>query len=241
MIGAGARAADLVAYTEEWAPYNYSEGGEIKGIGTDILRASCAEARLSCEIQIVPWARAYATAAATPNTLVYTTARKPFREKAFLWIGPFLPRTTWVYARSDAPSTLRSHKDLPQHRFGTVRGEASTQELLDAGAPQSSLIPDSSNAAVLRLLHSGRVDAMVDTEIGMAWTLKLTGIPASAVTPLFTLSEGGHYYFALNPRSDPRLAPRLQRALDRLRRNGRLDEIVRSYTQPAAPAAARRE
>lgn len=225
----GERAPDLVAYTEEWAPYNFSEGGEIKGISSDLLRAMCAEARLQCELNIVPWARAYTVALNTPNTLVYTTARKPFREKLFGWVGPILPRATWVYGRANAERTLRGPKDMPLHRFGVVRGDASVQDLLDAGVPQASLMTDSSNAAALRMLYSGWVDAYIDTEIGLAWTLKMTGIPAGAIVPLFPFNEGGHYYFALNAKSDPELAVKLQRALDALRKNGRFDAIVRSY------------
>lgn len=227
-------APDLVAYTEEWAPYNFSEGGEIKGISSDLLRAMCAEAKLQCELNIVPWARAYALVLNTPNTLVYTTARKPFREKLFSWVGPILPRTTWVYGRANAERTLRGPKDMPLHRFGVVRGDASVQDLLDAGVPQASLMTDSSNAAALRMLHSGWVDAYIDTEIGLAWTLKSTGIPASAIVPLFPFNEGGHYYFAINPKSDPELGAKLQRALDLLRKNGRFEAIVRSYKINAA-------
>lgn len=238
-LAAGVQAADLTAYTEEWAPYNFSEGGEIKGIGTEMLRAACAEARLSCDIHIVPWARAYALALNTPDTLVYTTARKPFREKSFVWIGPILPRTTWVWGRAagERNGIVKTVRDLPQLRFGVVRGDATVQELLDAGVPQAQLMADSSNGAALRLLHSGWVDAMVDTEIGMAWTLRMAGLPASTVQPLIPLSEDAAYYFALNPQSKPGLAPRLQRALDTLRKSGKLDAIVKAYRPASLPAA----
>jgi len=86
-------AADLVAYTEEWAPYNFTEEGTIKGISTDIIRAACSAAKLDCDTLMVPWARAYKTASHTPNTLVFTTARKLSREQEFLWVGPILRQT----------------------------------------------------------------------------------------------------------------------------------------------------
>ena len=95
----GVLAASLTAYTEEWAPYNYSEGGSVKGIATDVLRAACGEARLDCRIFIVPWARALNTVSNTPNTLIYTIARTPAREDDFLWVGPLLPRAVWIYTR----------------------------------------------------------------------------------------------------------------------------------------------
>lgn len=233
-----APAPDLVALTEEWAPYNYSEQGEVKGIATDVLRAACALAQLRCEFRVVPWARALALATAQPNTLAYTTARKPERERAFLWIGPLLPRATWVYGRAGSESSLRRAQDLALHRFGVVRGEAAAQDLQAAGVPAASLVPDNSNAAVLRMLLGGWVDAMVDTEIGMAWNLRNANAAPSEVVRLMKLSDEGGYYYALNPRSDAVLARKLQAALDKLRASGAIERSIAAYLRPKAELAA---
>lgn len=221
--------ADLTAFTEEWPPYNYSEGSEIKGIATDILRAACTIAKLDCEIHMVPWARAYKTASRTPNTVVYTTARKPSREQAFTWIGPILPRTTWVYVRPDLENDIHGFSDLAQHQVGVVRDEAAAQDLIAAGVPQSALVLQSSNADVLRMLASKSVDAMVDTEISMQWNLRQTALAPPAVFKHMKLSDEGAYYFALNLDSDPTLATKLQSAVNTLRRDGKIDAIARRY------------
>ena len=221
--------ADLTGYTEEWPPYNYSEGGEIKGISTDVLRAACAIAKLDCDIHMVPWARAYKTAGRTPNTMVYTTARKPSREQEFIWIGPILPRTTWVYVRQDLEKDIHDFSDLAQRQVGVVRDEAAAQDLIAAGVPQSALVQQSSNADVLRLLESKRIDAMVDTEASMQWNLRQTALASVAVSKRMKLSDEGAYYFALNLDSDPALAIRLQDAIHKLRRDGKIDAIARRY------------
>lgn len=223
------RAAGLTAYTEEWAPYNFLDRGEVSGIASDILRATCKEARINCTLRLVPWARAYKTALENPNTLVYTTARKPSREKDFVWIGPVLPRTTWVYVRSGLEKNIQSFKDLAQYHVGVVREEAALQDLLDAGVPESALSVQSSNADVLRMLSASMVDAMVETEVGMAWYLRGASADSASVTKLMKLSDGGAYYFALNLHSDEELAHKLQAALDKLRRDGKTDAIVRQY------------
>jgi len=224
-----ALGADLTAYTEEWPPYNYSEGGEIKGIATEVFRTACAIAKLDCEIHMVPWARAYKTASRTPNTVVYTTARKPSREQEFIWVGPILPRTTWVYVRPDLENDIHGFSDLAQHQVGVVRDEAAAQDLVAAGVPQSALVLQSSNADVLRMLVSKSVDAMVDTEISMQWNLRQTSLAPSAVFKRMKLSDEGAYYFALNLDSDPTLATKLQSAVNTLRRDGKIDAIARRY------------
>ena len=224
------RATELTAYAEEWPPYNFSEGNEISGISSDVLRAMCQEAKIRCTFKLVPWARAYKTAQEMPNTLVYTTARKPSREQDFLWVGPILPRTTWVYARSGLERHIEAIKDLSTYRVGVVREEAALQDLLDAGVAESALSVHPSNHDVMRMLAKSGVDAMVDTEVGMAWNLRNAGLGSKAVVRLFKLSDGGAYYFALNPHSDKDLAQRLQAALDKLRRTGKVDAIVQKYS-----------
>lgn len=222
-------AADLVAYTEEWAPYNFTADGAVKGISTDILRAACTAAKLDCEIRMVPWARAYKSAGSIPNTLVFTTARKPSREQEFVWVGPILPRTTWVYGRAELENTTHSVQDLSNQRIGVVRDEAAQQDLEAAGLPLAALVVQPSNTDVLKMLMGAMVDAMVDTEVGMEWNLRTAAVAPHTVKKLFKLSEGGAYYYALNLQSDPALVRRLQRAVDQLRRSGKLDAIVRQY------------
>lgn len=224
-----ASAVDLTAYTEEWPPYNFSEHGEIKGIATDVLRAACKEARLDCQINIVPWARAYAVAQRTPDTLVYTTARNAAREQEFHWIGPLFPRTTWVFGRVGSAGEIRDFAELGRRKIGIVRGEAAERDLLAAGIPKAALRADSTNPSVLRMLLGGWVDAMVDTEIGMAWNLRQLKIADGEVVPLMKLSDDGAYYFALNRNSRPEVREALQAALDRLRKNGTVAALAGAY------------
>ena len=204
----------------------------MQGIATDVLRAACEQAQLRCNIQVVPWARGYKIVRHTPNTLLYTTARKPDREDHFTWVGPLLPRTTWVFTRNLPGAPAREAKDLAQLRIGVVRDEAAQQDLLAAGIPASALVEESSNDMVFRMFMGDLVHAMVDTEAGMAWSLRSVGRPAGSVTKLLKLSDEGAYYFALNPQSDPTLARKLQQALDKLRAEGRLDAISKNY-EPA--------
>ncbi|PHV12444.1 substrate-binding periplasmic protein [Chitinimonas sp. BJB300] len=229
VLSASASADTLTAYTEEWPPYNYTEGGVIKGIATDILHAVCAEIKINCAINMVPWARGYALTLSTPNTLVYTTARKAEREKAFAWVGPILPRTTWVYARSGVDAVPDTVSALQHFRIGVVRGEASTADLQAAKVPLSALVFENSDAGVMKLLNAGLVDVMINTEAGMAWNLKLTGMEPRAVKKLFKFNDDGGYYFALNLRTDPAIIANMQSALDAMRRDGRLQALIRRY------------
>lgn len=228
-LALSAHASDLNAYTEDWAPYNYEENGQVRGISTDILRAACSAAKLDCSIALVPWARAYKNATTEPKALAYTTARKPSREHEFAWVGPILPRSTWVYTREDGTTPPTSAADLAKLRIGIVRGEASEQDLLAAGVPATALIAQPTNVDVLRMLLAGGVDAMVDTEVAMHWNLKNQGLTARSVHQAFKLTEEGAYYFAINPGTPPQTVEKLQTALDKLRASGQITRITRRY------------
>ena len=222
----GVMAASLTAYTEEWAPYNYGEDGTVKGIATDVLRAACAEAGLDCKIVIVPWARALNTVANTPNTLVFTIARTPARDNDFLWVGPLLPRAVWIYTRPGLDA-----KSLAELRFGVVRDDATGPDLIAAGVPASAIVADTSNASVLRMYRRSMVDALVDTEIGMAWNLRNAAMPADSVVRQKKLSEVGAYYFAFNRQSDLATVRALQQALDKIKHDGTLEAIKKRYLE----------
>lgn len=234
-VGLPVAAVDLTAYTEEWPPYNYfnKETKEVSGLSTELLRAVCSEARIQCEYRIVPWARAYRTALKTPGTMVYTTARKPDRERDFLWIGPIVPRTTWLYVRSSLDSSVNGPSELAGLRVGAVRDEAAAADLQALGVPPGALTLQSNNSDLLRLLELGAIDGMVDTELGMAWNLRSLNLPPASVTRRFKVSDQGAYYFAVNPSTDPVVIRKLEQAFEKLQRTGKVAALIRSYMDKA--------
>lgn len=232
MNSMNATAVDLKAYTEEWPPYNFLNGKDVTGISTDILRTACVNANLHCEFQLVPWTRAYKTVQETKNTLIYTIARIPAREGQFVWIGPILPRTTWVYVRAELANEIHTLKDLEKFKVGAIRAEASLTELLEAGVSKSAIRIFNSNSDEMRMLKSGQIDAVVNTEIGMAMNQQQYDIPASKLIKLIKLYDGGSLYFGMNLGSDPTLIEKLQSSVDKLRREGKMNAIVQRYTKP---------
>ncbi len=226
-----ATAEDLHVYTEEWPPYNYMVGNELKGISTEILLATCEVAKINCQVHLVPWARAYKTVLDTPNTLIYSIARSPQREKDFIWLGPILPRNTWIYGTAEMKASIHAKKDLAGARIGVTREDASVDELLAADVPRTSITVLNSNADVMKMLKLGKINVVLNTEIGMAFNLQNSEMPPDAISKLMPMSDGSVLYFAMNPRSDPALINRLQSSIDKLKREGKIEAIVRNYTK----------
>lgn len=221
-------AADLTAYTEEWPPYNYVIDHEVKGISTEILRVACELAKLHCEFRLVPWARAYKIVSNTPNTLIYSTARDPTREKQFVWVGPILPRNAWAYGKTGMNTDIHGFKDLTSTRIGVVRDDAAQNDLIAVGVPISSFLVVNSHLDALRLMMLDKINLVVTTEIGMAWNMQIAGISPAAITKVIKVKEGDLYY-AFNLKSDPVVVVKLQASIDKLRREGKIDSIVSQY------------
>ena len=221
-------AVDLTAYTEEWPPYNYSVDSELKGISTEVLRAACDLAKLQCEFRMVPWARAYKAVTNTRNTIIYSTARNPTREKQFLWVGPILPRNAWAYGKAGMNTDIHRFMDLANTRIGVVREDAAQNDLLAVGVPSSSFLVVNSHLDALRLMMLDKINLVVNTEIGMNWNLQIAGIAPEAVTKVMKVYDGD-LYFALNLKSDSVMVAKLQDSIDKLRREGKIDSIVLQY------------
>ncbi|MBR7799800.1 substrate-binding periplasmic protein [Undibacterium fentianense] len=229
--GSAVQSQEIKAYTEEWPPYNFKQGNTLKGIATDILQFACSQAQLKCDLQLVPWNRAYKTTQDNANALIYTIARIPAREHQFLWIGPILPRTTWVFARTDIAHKIHSIRDLDQFKVGAIRAEASITELREAGVAASAIQLFNSNSDEMRVFKSGKLDVVVNTEIGMAMNQKQFGIASEEYIKLMKLHEGGDLYFAMNLQSNPELVEKLQASVEKLRRDGKIQLVVQQYTK----------
>ena len=161
-----ASAQTLKAYTEEWPPYNFIRDNQLVGVSTDILKAVCTDTQIKCEMELVPWTRAYKTVLETPDTLIYTISRIPVREKQFTGLARFC-HGVWIFARAEVAGKIHSIKDLANFRIGAIREEASLSELLEAGVPSSAIQIFNTNTEEMRMLKAGKIDIVANTEIGM--------------------------------------------------------------------------
>lgn len=228
---AQAQAQTIKAYTEEWPPYNFIRDNRLVGVSTEILQAVCADSQIQCEMELVPWTRAYKTVLETPNTLIYTISRIPVREKQFVWIGPILPRSMWIFARSEVAAKIHSLKDLANFRIGAIREEASLSELLEAGVPSSSIQIFNTNTEEMRKLKAGKIDIVANTELGMQQNQKSFGIPPNTIKRMMKLNDGAALYFGMNLKTQAELVRKLQASVDKMKREGKIDLIVERYTK----------
>lgn len=227
-----ASAADIIAYADESPPYQFMKNGEATGFATELLMAGCRRAQLACEVRITPWARAYAQASTTPNTVLFSIVRRPDRERDFIWLSPVMTESVWAFGRIDSPA-ISAISQLKTKRIGVVNGGSAAKFLRDAGIPDSAMDKANSIEANLRKLGARRVDYVIDTEIGLeAEKAKFNiSFETAKVLKLYEITT----YFAINAQSNPDVVGLLKEALTAINTSDVRTQLIQKYIHAGAP------
>ncbi|MCH8619700.1 transporter substrate-binding domain-containing protein [Undibacterium sp. TS12] len=223
---------ELRIVTEELPPLNYEENGQLTGYSTELLQEVLKTARIQASIKLMPWARAYQAASTEPNTLLYSTVRTPEREKLFHWIGPISKRQIYLYKlRSRKDVQAKTLVDASAYRIGLVREMASNQAFLKSGHFTDDNVDYApTQESNMKKLLASRVDMIASLNWSAAFVIKSLNYSPSLLEPVLLLGDtGSAYFFAVNRNSDPELVSKLQKAFDRIRATGVMEQLRKKY------------
>lgn len=217
LVPATGRSGDVLGeltwLTEEYYPYNYREDGRIKGISADLLRLAWRQmGEPEHSIYVLPWARAYQQTQGTKNTVLFSMARTPEREKLFKWAGPIAHVRFVLAAPRGSGITIESLSDLKGLRVGTLRDDISDQ-LLRTRAGNCSVDSVARMDQNLRKLDAGRIDLVAYEELSLRLLLQHEDRSPDSLETIHLLKEVPVYY-AFNTETDDTLIQRFQAALD---------------------------
>ena len=227
-------AADqkLNIVTEEWAPYNYSEDGALKGFSVEIVRAIAQSLNADIDIQLMPTMRAKASLESKRRTMLISMLRTPERETKYKWIGPLGDSSIYFYKRKGNLLEVSTLEDTKKVRAICSRhGGVTTSKLQAAGFTNIEASASDGNA-VYRMLIFGRCDlAVSDSPLGVIHLLKQMNYSLDAVvqTPV-KLITSPIYIACSKDISDAEIA-RWQAALDKLKASGAFQAILKKYTE----------
>ena len=228
---APAAGADLHGYTEPLPPLNHGDGSLAMGFSVDLLRSLAQRAGLTLQVQVLPWPRAVAMAAADRQSVLFTLTRTAAREADYRWVGPIARRRIVLYRLADRPDVqARSLQDLPALRTAVARESATARSLIEQGLA-AHLEPALNDEASMRMLLARRVDAVAMLDFAAAWHAARQGAGFPGLQALFVLDDRHEYYFGLHKDAPDEVVARLQRALDAARRDGDLEQLTRRYLQ----------
>lgn len=233
VFAVSAYATDIKVVTEEWPPYTYSENGEIKGVVTEIVRATLDRSGLDYTIDVYPWARAYSMAQQGENVLIYSIFRLPSREREFKWIdidglsvNMYLFRPKY---RKDI--NLTSLEEAKEYRIGVTRETSTHHFLLSEGFQEGvNLFPVNSEQqnAHKSEPERNRIDLTTGDKLSLARWLKVSDFPSDYwVEQVLLFTES--FYMAFGTKTSDDVVNTVHDAFHEIKNEGQLDAIVEKY------------
>ncbi|UZP66001.1 transporter substrate-binding domain-containing protein [Desulfovibrio mangrovi] len=200
-------------------PYNYAEGGELRGISTDLLSLIFKKMgfRLRKEdIEFIPWARGYEEAQRKAGTLLCTTARIPERENLFKWVGPIGVSRIALLARKGSGITISSLNDVARYGVEVVKNDTGEIIVLRSNIPKN-LVGQSLTvwSSLYKLLHGDVKLVAFDETIAKSVVARM-GHDIDVLEVVYILGEENLYY-ALNQRFQDNFITEMQQTLDALK------------------------
>lgn len=236
LLATGAHAkdnpdSDMVLLTENFPPYNMAKNGKnfaqdenINGIATDIVREIFKRADINYSLTLrFPWERIYKLTLEKPGYGVFVMARLPDREKLFKWVGPIGPDDWIMLAKADSKITLETLNDARKYRIGAYKGDAIAETLAKQGLNPIVVLRDQDNA---KKLVNGQIDLWATGDPAGRYLARQEGVNGLKTVLRFNSAE---LFLALNKDVPDETVAKLQAALDQMRKEGRVDEIMAQY------------
>ncbi|WP_420348294.1 substrate-binding periplasmic protein [Pelagibius sp.] len=221
--GGPAKASEVLQLTtEQYAPFNFEQDGEIAGLGADQVREIMRRTGIAYEMTLLPWSRAIGLAGSQPMTCVFTTAHTVDRDQRFKWVEPLLLERTLLIRAAGSGIDPQDVESATHYRTGTQTGDYTVELLRNAGFADIDLARDLD--LTLRKLLNGRVDLMAVSE-SYFHQLERQGVPVEEVAVLYEQV----FSIACSPQTPDDIVVRMQAALSAMIEDGTQAEIHARY------------
>ncbi|WP_018236610.1 ABC transporter substrate-binding protein [Ensifer sp. BR816] len=221
-LSAAAHAETIHFVTEEYPPYNFSTDKGPSGASVDQIALIMEAVKLPYEIEVLPWARAFALAEKEPFHCVFTTGHDTERDKKFKWIEPLLVDHMIMVRGKDSATRPRSLDEAREFIVGTQREDFSANYLKEHGFQKIDYAANLDST--LKKLIAGRVDLMMTSEKTFE-TMRADGKPVEAALVL----EGKQYGIACHKDMPDEIVAGMQTKLNHLIAQGVQDRIFEHY------------
>ena len=213
--------------TEEYAPYQYSENGELKGVNVDLIKLMWKEMGVAeQEIKMFPWARGYKLFQNTENTVLFAIVKSAVREKMFKWVGPIYTLKYVLIGLKDQNFHMKTIIDANNYTIGVIREDVAEQLLRAQGI--TNLESVSKLEQNFHKLMAKRIHLLAYGEHGIQKYLKKEHIDPDKFETFFVLEESSDY-FGFHKNTSDQIINIYQTALDKLIKNGDVERLLNLY------------
>lgn len=225
----------LEVVTTSFPPYQLQHGDKIEGLATEIINEVLTLSGHRGHFAIYPWARAYQIGKASPNTLIYSIAKTPEREKLFKWVGTIIPFNVYMWRLKSRKKDVQP-KNLVEAKeyivggvFDDIKAIHLQKQGFIIGKNLEMVRSDELNA---RKLLSGHIDLLPSDELSFRHLLKNANLDISLVDKLFKIPEiSNDLYLAASLKTPDSVVSDLQKALAKFKKSKKYLKIEAQYSR----------
>ena len=222
--------------TELSPPHQTLEQGEIRGLSTELVRATLKQAQIAGQFEIYPWARAFRIARSQANVLIYNMARTAEREDEFKWIGTVASYQLGFVALTHRDDIqIDSLEQAKGYTVAVQRDDLSANFLLQHGFKAGlQLVQVADIAESWQLLLNGKVDLVIDDPVAMTDMAQSLALPAQYVRFVYPITElAQQTWLAASLNTPDGVVSRLRAAHTEVKKSERYQQIMASrYHRP---------
>ncbi len=228
----GLYAQNILLMTEIFPPFQFEKDGKAMGIGIEIVRSIEKELGLHDKIKIYPWKRGVKIVDNKKNSALFSMLKTKERSPRYKWVGPITSMKLVFFKKKGSLITLKTLNDAKQvGKIGVAKKVANYEMLKAKGFTNLVPIKRGVDEQNLKLLAYGRIDLWPTLLKAGIYNAKLMRLLDKVEPIRNVVAFQGDMYIAFNKNTDDSIVNRWQKALDRLKKNHTIDQILQQYNQ----------
>ena len=219
---------ELTILCENLKPFSYREGGQLKGITSDVVTRIMTELELTQPIFMSSnWDSLLNQLKTGPNVMLFTTGLTPERKGQFRWVGPVTTWNTAFVGIRNSGIRIATEDDAKKlTSVGVVTGYSTVDILTGLGF--SNLMEFNTFDAMVKGLFDGSVEAIFDFPGFILMNAIDQGLDSGKLTTLLVQATSAAYLAFSKDVSD-KVIETWQTRLDQLKDNGFLQGLFDIY------------
>ena len=227
--------AELIFDTQEFAPFNYSEQGVVKGPVAEIIHKVCTEMPIDCPMRSLPWRRAQQEVEEGKAQGLFSIGWNAERAKWLHFSPPILITEYGFFVRNDNALVFKQNTDVKGYTVG-VYGPSNTSTALEkikAEIGDLTIDMTPQDEAAFKKLSLGRVQAVFSNrDVGYDLIRKLN-IGNVRYTGR---QQSLKYYVGFSQKhTDKAIVDRFNDTFRTLQKRGVVQEVLARYKMDPAP------
>lgn len=226
-----ASADTITIKADNWCPYNCDPAGTEKGYIIEILEEVFGKKSHKIDYQLLPWTDALK--AAVDGKISGVVGAGTGELEGGVYSEPMGSSLNCIYTTRKSTLNYTKPEDLKNLKVGVIKDYSYAPEINEYIAKNKSQFKEESGNAPLKMnikkLIAGEIDAIIENENVFSYTASRLSATVLLRSAGCTAKEFIYVAFSGKGKSSQQYAKDLNEGLAELRKNGKLNDILKKY------------